>query len=49
MVYEKTPCNNREDTQYFLRKLQDDFVVSLHVNYFNIDKFHDVSLGSFQD
>jgi len=46
MVYDKPPCNNREVPQYFLRQLWVEFVLGLHVNYFDITEFHDIGLGS---
>ena len=39
MVSEKTPCNNVEVQPYFLRKLWADFVLGIHVNYFDITEF----------
>jgi hypothetical protein len=34
---------------YFMRKLWDDFIMGKHVNYFDIEEFQGVGLGSAQD
>jgi hypothetical protein len=49
MVFDKPPCNNVEVPQYFLRKLWAEFVLGLHVNYFDITEFQGRGLGSAQD
>lgn len=49
MVFDKVPNNNMEVPLYFLGKLWEDFILGLHVNYFNIDEFQGVGIGSSQD
>ena len=49
MVFEKAPNNNMEVPLYFLRKLWAEFVLGLHVNYFDIIEFQGDGLGSAQD
>ena len=49
MVFDKAPKNNMEVPLYFLRKLWEEFVLGLHVNYFDITEFQRVGLGSVQD
>ena len=49
MVFDKAPNNNMEVPLYFLRKLWEEFVLRLHVNYFDITEFQGVGLGFAQD
>ena len=49
MVFNKPPCNNGEVPLYFLHQLWVEFVWVFHVNYFDINEFHGVGLGSSQD
>lgn len=49
MVFNKAPNNNMEVPLYFLRKLWEEFVLGLHVNYFDITEFQGAGLGSTQD
>ena len=46
MVFDKAPNNNMEVPLYFLRKLWAEFVLGLHVNYFDITEFQGASFGS---
>ena len=46
MVFDEPPCNNREVPLSFLNQLWPEFVLGFHVNYFNINQFHGVGLGS---
>ena len=39
MVFDKPACNNMDVPLYFLRKTWAEFVLGLHVNYFDITKF----------
>ena len=49
MVFDKEPNKNMEVPLYFLQKLWADFLLGLHVNYFDITEFQGVGLGSAQD
>ena len=49
MVFDKPSCNNREVPLYFLHKLWVEFIMGLHVNYFDISEFEGIGLGSTQD
>jgi hypothetical protein len=49
MVFDKPPYNNREVPLYFLRKLWDEFILGLHVNYFDMGEFQGVGIGSTLD
>ena len=49
MVFDKRPCNIREVPLYFIRKLLVEFVLGVHVNYFDITKFQGDGIGSSQD
>ena len=49
MVFDKEPNNNMEVSLYFLWKLWAEFVLGLHVNYFDITEFQGADLGSAQD
>ena len=49
MVLDKSPWNNVEVPQYFLRKLWVEFMLGFHVNYFDIIEFQGVDFGSAQD
>jgi len=49
MVFDKPLCDNWEVPLYFLHKLWNDFIMGLHINYFDICKFQGVGLGSTQD
>ena len=49
MVFDKPPCNNVEVSQYFLRKLWDEFVLGFHVNYFNITEFQGIGFVLAQE
>ena len=49
MVFDKAPNNNMEVPLYFLRKLWAEFVLGLHVNYFDITEFQGGGLGFAQD
>ena len=49
MVFDKAPNNNMEVPLYFLRKLWVEFVIGLHVNYFDVTEFQGAGLGSPQD
>ena len=48
MVFDKELDNNMEVPLYFLRKLWAEFVLGLHVNYFDIVEFQGAGLGSSQ-
>ena len=48
MVFDKAPNNNMQVPLYFLRKLWAEFVLGLHVNYFDITEFQGTGLGSSQ-
>lgn len=39
MVFDKAPNNNMEVPLYFLQKLWVEFLLGLHVNYFDITEF----------
>ena len=45
MVFDKAPNNNMEVPLYFLRKLWAEFVLGLHVNYFDITEFQGAVFG----
>ena len=49
MVLEKAPNNNMEVPLYFLWKLWAEFMLGLHVNYFDITESQGAGLGSAQD
>ena len=49
MVFDKELNNNMEVPLYFFWKLWAEFVLGLHVNYFDITKFQGGGLGSAQD
>ena len=49
MVFDKAPNNNMEVPLYFLRKLWTEFMLGLHVNYFDIIEFQGASFWSAQD
>ena len=49
MVFEKSPNNNMEVPLYFPKKLWVEFMLGLHVNYFDIGEFQGLALGSAQD
>jgi hypothetical protein len=49
MVFDNSPCNNREVPLYFLKKLLAEFMLGHHVNYFDIGEFHMVARGSSRD
>jgi hypothetical protein len=49
MVFDKPPCNNKEVSLYFLRKLWEELFMGHHVNYFDIGDFQGVGQGSTQD
>ena len=49
MVFEKVPNNNMEVPLYFLQKLWEEFMLGLHVNYFDISGFQGVFPGFSQD
>lgn len=46
MVFDRPLCNNLEVPQYFLQKLWAEFELGYHVNYFDINEFQGVGLGS---
>lgn len=45
MVFDKAPNNNMGVPLYFLRKLWAEFVLGLHVNYFDIIEFQGAGFG----
>ena len=49
MVFDKELDNNMEVPLYFLWKVWEEVMLGLHVNYFDINEFHGVSLGYSQD
>jgi hypothetical protein len=49
IVFYKPPYNNTKMLLYFLRKLWAEFILGKHVNYFGIEDFLGVGLGSAQD
>jgi hypothetical protein len=46
MVFDKPPYNNRDVPLYFLHKLWAEFILGLHVNYFDIGVFQGGGVGS---
>ena len=49
MVFDKAPNKNMEVPLYFFRRLWAEFVLGLHVNYFDISELQGAGLGFAQD